>query len=152
MEGMYQGMQHATSIASANCNIAQYFDCESAIKHVNGNVYHPKQTMAPEADIVMAYHHALKHINQTVNLRHVKGHQDKGAKYEDIDYQTQCNIDCDEMAGDTMKQHHNQSHSHLKLNQKQCCRLMANGLLGTLKNKLNTHKPPAPWKNILKSD
>ena len=51
----------------------------------------------------MAYHHALKHNDQTVDLSHVKGHQDEEAKYDKLDYQTKCNIDCNEMAGDTIK-------------------------------------------------
>ena len=53
-------------------------------------------TLAPEWDLVNEIEALLQNTVE-VDPTHVKGHQDTSIPYEDLPFQAQCNVDCDEL-------------------------------------------------------
>ena len=97
LEGMYNRLCHVDTRMQSTCGtITQYCDCEGAVKWVVNPILHPRETMAPEADIVMAIQHKNKTSTSDIDIIHIKGHQDNMIKYEELSFPSQCNVDCDE--------------------------------------------------------
>ena len=55
-----------------------------------------------EGKLVQQTRRLLKHFPDA-SLNHVKGHQDDDVRYEDLDYQTRLNVDCDREAQKAMR-------------------------------------------------
>ena len=54
-----------------------------------------------EGKLVQQTRHLLSHFSDAA-LNHVKGYQDNDSRYEDLDYQSRLNIDCDREAKKAM--------------------------------------------------
>ena len=74
--GMHKGLQHANTINTDRTDITQYCDCKSAISRVLTPVRCPKQTMAPEADVVMAIQKEIDDSQNDIAIFHVEGHKE----------------------------------------------------------------------------
>ena len=82
---------------------AIYSDSKSVIDIVNEmsmwKDYYSAETLAAEWDILQALTSLLQKMPKTMELQHIKGHQDNQKRYEDLELPAQLNVDADKLAG-----------------------------------------------------
>lgn len=88
-EGIYNGLSHADKLQSTQGIITQYCDCEGVVQRATTPIKHPRDTMAPEADIVMAIQHTINSSMSDIGILHTKGHQDDTTTYKALPFLSQ---------------------------------------------------------------
>ena len=97
-----EGIKGVIDIADARQvpSVNHTCDNKSAVENVNNPYTTQSQTLAPEADIIMAIHKQREQSNTKFTLTWIKAHQDDKKKYEELDEEAQLNVDVDKAAGE----------------------------------------------------
>ena len=97
-----EGIKSIIDIADVHQVPSVHHTCDnkSAVENVNNVFTTQSQTMAPEADIIMAIHKQREQSNTKFVLTWIKAHQDDKKKYEELDDEAQLNVDVDEAASE----------------------------------------------------
>ena len=59
--------------------------------------------VAPEANVILAIRHQLKHGGKEGTFHHVKGHQNENWRFSELDREAKYNVLCDEYATQATK-------------------------------------------------
>ena len=83
LEGGYNNLLLINE-AQAPSNLAQYIDNDQTVKSLTTEYYTPQQMLAPEADIILAYHHLQNNSSITANIEWQRAHLSDGRRIEDL--------------------------------------------------------------------
>ena len=86
---------------SGTASITTYCDNTSALQTISSPYDTPgiRRFLGPDFDIVNELQMAIKRYGLTLVPKHVKGHQDRTKRYDELPFEAQMNCDCDEAAG-----------------------------------------------------
>lgn len=76
LEGIYRTLVHTDQLGLTMGELEHWCDNELAVRRSNESPSRPKHMIAPEADIILAIHHAKRKLGFPALVRHVRGHQD----------------------------------------------------------------------------
>jgi len=99
----------ATSPMMPTTPISIHGFCDNAglIQQVQGlqdnRIPNPSQALINDHDLTNEIYQAIKRLPVPITLKHVKGHQDKNSPPEDLPYEAQLNILCDDRARETLE-------------------------------------------------